>query len=424
MGGLNFDDLRHQTLNKGSAVFHWRDGVDERTRRIAYVLLVVMCALLFALLWTIVPKEAWAKFDATQVLHKLLRQEKFIEVVLLTLVGILALCAQANYKKNARLILTDDELRHVSGVPVLGQWLDWTLDLTAIRRNNAILKVIGQPMGADPLKFYRLSWGESSIFQIRQIRPSAWLLANQPIAKAIQPKSTLGLVRWRHPENQALLQQQFDQLPLVQALRMRGVTVEAVTGKRQHAGVDLMAYPAFKLAVIGSLVAFVVAFGLFHAMLDQQYFVQPGWTVWVTVAAIAAAIVYMRLRQEQPADEPTGIRAKSLEFVATQVFLACLAGAGAAAVAVSLPLVLSTVSQPAREVTFVLQKSPLRLLAPTSVGIPDVQPVQALDYWASLPDGEIVMLPVRRGIGGLWWQFDSSALSDSLDKFYGSRSRR
>jgi hypothetical protein len=184
-----------------------------------------------------------------------------------------------------------------------------------------------------------------------------------------------------------------------------------------------MAYPRFKLAVIASLVSFVAAFALFHAMRDQQYFVQPDWTVWLTVGAVAAAAVFSWLRREQPGKDAFGGTLKSLEFSATQVFLACLAGAGAAACAVSVPLALTTLAQPAREVAFVLQKSPLRLLAPASLGVPDVQPAQALDYWASLRNGDVVTLPIRDGVGGLWWQFDSSVLSDALDKFYSARGR-
>jgi uncharacterized RDD family membrane protein YckC len=311
----------------------------------------------------------------------------------------------------------------VSGVPVLGQWLDWTLDLNAIRRNNVTLKVMGAPLGAYPLHIYRLSWGDAGFFQIRQVRPSAWQLPNQPKADVIQPKSTLGFVRWGSPENLALLQTHFDQLPLVHALRERGVAVATLTGKQQHAGFDLMAYPRFKMAVIGSLAAFLAALALFHAMLNQQYFVQPDWTVWLAVGAVVAAPVFSWLRREQLGKDAFGGTVKSLEFSATQLFLACLAGAGTAACAVSVPLALTTLAQPAREVAFVLQKSPLRLLAPASLGVPDVQPAQALDYWASLRNGDVVTLPIRDGLGGLWWQFDSSVLSDALDKFYSARGR-
>jgi hypothetical protein len=425
VGGLNFEGLNQPPLKKGSMVFHWRNAIDERNNRIGHTLLAVMCVVAVASLWAIFPKEVWEKFDAAQLLHKLLNTpEGLIKGVLFPMIGIVALWAQASYKRNARLILDDDALRHVSGVPMLDKWLDWTLDVKALRRNNVTLKVMGTPLGAHPLHIYRLSWGDAGFFQMRQVHPSMWQLANQPTAEALKPKSTLGFVRWGNSENLALLQRQFDQLPLVRGLRERGVAVGTITGKQQHAGFDLMAYPRFKLAVIGSLIAFVAAFALFHIMRDQHYFVQPDWTVWLTVGAIAAMGTFMWLRREQPGEVPAGSTAKPFEFFATQGFLACLAGAAAAAFAPSLPLALSNVTEPAQEVRFVLQKSPLLLRAPASSEVPDVQPAQALDYWASLPEGDVVTLPVRRGGAGLWWQFDSSVLSDALDKFYDSHGRR
>jgi hypothetical protein len=210
VGGVNVDDLSRPPFKKESLVFYWRNAVDARNTRIVYALLAVICVVVVASIWTIFPKEVWAKFDATQLLHKLLNTpEGLIKGVLLPVVGLVVLWAQASYKKNARLILDDDTLSHVSGVPVVGQWLDWTLDLNAIRRNNVTLKVMGAPLGAYPLHIYRLSWGDAGVFQIRQVRPSAWQLPNQPQAGVIQPKSTLGFVRWGSPENLALLQTHF-----------------------------------------------------------------------------------------------------------------------------------------------------------------------------------------------------------------------
>lgn len=278
-------------------------------------------------------------------------------------------------------------------------------------------------MGAQPMHLYRLTWG-TGLNNIRHLRPSMWHLPGQVRSEIIKPQSFLGLVRWGTPENVVVLQQQFDQLPLMQALRQRGIVVPPMTGKQQHTGVDLMAVPRFKAVVIGFFVALAVALALFHTMRHQQYFVQPTWTVWVAVAGLCGLGTYIWLCLEPASQGRADQSGSILEFRFTQIFLACLAALAAGLCAPSLPLVLSNMAQPAHEVAFALQKLPLLLRAPTSGEISDIQPTQALDYWASLPENTVVKLPVRRGMYGLWWQFDSSVLGDKLDAFYATQGRR
>jgi hypothetical protein len=296
------------------------------------------------------------------------------------------------------------------------------LDLKAIRSNTLFFKLAGVPMGTQPIHLYRLTWG-TGFNDIKQLRPALWHLPDQERPELAKPKSFLGLVRWGTAENVAVLQQQFDQLPLMQALRQRGIVVPPITGKKQHPGVDLMAVPRFKAVVVGFFVALAVALALFHTMRHQQYFVQPAWAVWIAVAGLCGLAAYLWLCLEPAGQDRADYTGGALEFRLTQIFLACLVGLAAGVCTPFLPLALSNLAQPAQEVEFVLQKSPLLLRAPASVGMPDIQPAQALDYWTSLPEGTVVKLPVRRGNDGLWWQFDSSVLHDKLSAFYATQRR-
>ena len=72
---------------------------------------------------------------------------------------------------------------------------------------------------------------------------------------------------------------------------------------------------------------------------------------------------------------------------------------------------------------FWIENAPLRLQATTDNGVPDIHPDQAMDYWLSLPEGSAFSLPVRQGVAGLWWQFDSRVLEERLDAFYESKTR-
>ena len=77
-----------------------------------------------------------------------------------------------------------------------------------------------------------------------------------------------------------------------------------------------------------------------------------------------------------------------------------------------------------QDIAFELKNAPLRLRAPAASGVPDVHPDQALDYWLSQPESAAFSLPVRQGVAGLWWQFDSRVLEERLDAFYESKTRR
>jgi hypothetical protein len=115
---------------------------------------------------------------------------------------------------------------------------------------------------------------------------------------------------------------------------------------------------------------------------------------------------------------------KTVELRTAQIFVSTLVALAIGLCAPSLPLALASISASPQDANFVLQKSPLLLRAKPSGEMPDIEPTQALDYWASLREGEIITLPVRRGNDGLWWQFDSGVLSEKLDAFYDGQGRR
>lgn len=413
-------------MKNATLIFHFRDAKALRDQGFAYVLLGILFLATLLTFWLILPFsfEDMAKIDWSVAWKNFLNKpDALVELTLRGVLPLVVLLGLYAHKKHARLTLDDQALIYTSGIPIIGRWLDWNLDLKAIRSNTLSFKLAGMPMGAQPIHLYRLTWG-TGFNDLKQLRPAMWHLPDQERSELVKPKSFLGLVRWGTPENVAVLQQQFDQLPLMQALRQRGIAVPPITGKKQHTGVNLMAVPRFKAVVIGFFVALAVALVLFHSMRHQQYFVQPTWTVWMAVAGLCGLGAYLWLCMEPVDQDRADYTGGALEFRLTQIFLACLVGLAAGVCAPFLPLALSNMAQPAQEVEFVLQKSPLLLRAPASGGMPDIQPAQALDYWTSLPEGTVVKLPVRRGNDGLWWQFDSSVLGDRLEAFYATQRRR
>lgn len=405
-------------------IFHWRQGQDERGRRFDLAVLGIALIAMLVGIWVLFPFpiEIFAKIDWSGFWKKVLHSpEGLVKGVLVPLIALLVLWAQVVHKKRARLTLDIDTLRYSSGVPVLGRWLDWTLDLETLRSNKLSLTVIGEAYGAQPLKCYRLAWG---VGQLRQLRPTAWYLPDQPRVQPVRPKSFFGLIRWQTPENQSVLQEQFNQLPLVQALRQRGVELRPITGKRQIPGLDLMAYPRMKVAVISFFVGLFSAFALFHLTRHQHYFVQPPVATWIAFGTLVGFGMLGWLWFERPAEASLASAGGTIEFRYAQGLLAVLLAVAAGLCAPSLPLAFANVTQASQALFFVLQKSPLLLQAKNANEMPGIQPMQATEYWLSLPEGEAILLPVRRGIAGLWWQFDSSVLQDRIEAFYDSLPRR
>lgn len=402
-------------------IFHWRQPGKMQAQRSGRVVLGVAALGIAVVLWLLFPTAILSQIDWSKAWQNLLAKSAALwELALYPLAMVFFLGGHVVHTKHARLTLQADTLRYTSGLPLLGPWLDWTLDLEAVRTHKLPLELAGVAMGPQPTNNYRLSWGKGLV---RQLRPAAWHLPDQAPVSPVKPATSFGLVRWKTPENQALLQQQFNQLPLVQALRQRGIALPPVDGKRQMVGLDLMAYPRMKVAVIGFFIALLSAFVLFHVMRNEHYFSPPPFFAWVAFGAAAGLCMLAWLWREHPGEAGATNAAETAGFRSTQFLLAALAGVAAGLCAPSLPLAFSSTTQASQQLAFELKNAPLRLRAAAASGVPDIYPDQAMDYWASLPERSTLSLPVREGVVGLWWQFDSSVLQDRLDAFYKSSTR-
>jgi hypothetical protein len=400
-------------------VFHWKNEELDKFLKFAPLVGILLLGVIPLILWLSFPSGFFSQIDWGEIGQKLWRKPiEMLQVLLILVAAPIGLWMQSRHQKNARLILDDNSVSYVSGLPLFHRWLDWHLDLEVIRSGSIKLRFTGNELGAQPVLMYRLSWGMSGL---RHMRPAAWILPNQTETSVQKPTSIFGLVNWKRPENMALLQQQFDQLPLIKALLQRDVLVPQISKKREGLGLDLMAHPRMKVVVIGFFVTLVVAFALFHLMRHQHYFSTPPISYQVIAGAVAGLVMFVWLWGEMP---NTGNTAEQVGFRGTQVLLACLFAVSAGLCAPSLPLLLGSTFQSSQEQAFTLQKLPLALKGIAPSDMPTIQPTQALEYWQSLKDGEVVNLPVRRGFAGLWWQYDSSELQDKVETFYDSQPRR
>lgn len=360
---------------------------------------------------------AWQRSDP----HRLAFQGLQLLLFLMIVLGL------ALHRRRARLVLDGQSLRYTSGLPLVWRWLDWQLDLDALRSGAVAWQLQGAPVPANPLSALRLTWRSG----VRPgLSPACWYLPQEPeLDDGVRPHGIAGLVLWNSAKNLPVVQQMFENLPLVRALRERGVPVPIPDGRRSGvAGTDLMAYPRMKAVVIGFFVALAAAALLFHAMRHQHYFTAPSMGIWLAVAAVVALLVLAWMWPEATLRHGNAASTVSERagFRATQLLVAALAAVPAGLCAPSLPLVWTWATEAQRAVVFAVAlpvSSPSRVVLQAQQGsdVPPVEPTQAIGYWLSLRPGEQVELPVRRGLAGLWWQFDSSVLEGRLEAYYGRR---
>ena len=116
------------------------------------------------------------------------------------------------------------------------------------------------------------------------------------------------------------MQEAFEALPLVTALRAQGVPLSAFsTAKRQIGdGIDLMAYPRMKAMVL-SFFGLLISAGLaYHFMRHQHFFEAPAVWVWVVFGACCALASWFWLAKEKAPAVPS--------FKPTQGLMAVLLG--------------------------------------------------------------------------------------------------
>jgi hypothetical protein len=397
-------------------VFNWKNEDLDKVLKFAPLVGVVLLGIIPLILWLSFPSGFFSQIDWGEIGRKMLQKPDFLLAIFLyPVVGIATHFMMSKHRKNARLTLGDNTLNYSSGLPLLSRWFDWQLDLEDVRSGKLKLNLNGRKYGKHPLALYRFSWGVSGL---RQFRPAAWVLPNQTALPFKEPTSFMGYVSWKKPENAALLEEQFSQLPLIKALTQRGVNVPKIANTTEATGLDLMAHPRMKVAVISFFVALVGAFVLFHLMRHQHYFSAPPISYQLIAGAFAGLLMFAWLWGEKP---DAGNTAEQAGFRGTQVLLACLFAVSAGLCAPSVPLLFASILQTSQEQSFELQKSPLLLKSSLPTNMPAIQPTQALDYWQSLKDGEVINLPVSRGFAGLWWQYDSSVLQDKVEAFYSSQ---
>jgi hypothetical protein len=403
-------------------VFQYKNKELDRFLRYFPIFGAAILGMIPIILWSSIPSGTFSQINWSEIWQKTtMAPAKLLSVFFHFTIVIVVYWMTSIHAKNARIALDANSLSYSFGVPILSRWLDWRLDFVDLHSSKTSFQLIKyQRLVLPNIKDYHLTLGR---YGLRRIHPYSWVFPGQ-MAVQIQKRSKLvfDLLQGKRPEDKILLQNEFNQLPLVNALINFGINLPKLESAGRHqVGQDLMSHPRMKVVVIGFFVTLAVAFALFHLMRHQHYFSTPHISYQLLGGALAGVFMYAWLWGEKP---NTGNTAEQAGFRGTQVLLACLFAVSAGLCVPSLPLLLTSIVQSSQDQTFSIQKSPLMLKASLPANMPDIQPTQASEYWQSLKEGEAVTLPISRGLAGLWWQYDIRVLQNKVELFYDSLPRQ
>lgn len=399
----------------------------------AMVLIGLALCLLGWQLYHLFPAERWREaFSRAAGQGGLLSGTQWLEVATWLLASLGVIGFRWLHQRHGRLLLDERSLRLDCGVPLLRRWFDWTLSLDDVREGRTPLLLNGVAVGSNALWIFRIGWGLSAL---RQVQPAAWVPAGEDEARlvpgadgeadAMPPHRPLGYISWGHPNNAAWLQRQFDALPLVKALRSHGVDLPPLN--RAHgnrAGVDLLRYERLRTSLkLWLPLALVTGMLLQHLARHQHYFAPWSMAVWTVLALTLMLLIGLWLWRDAPATNMARGDAWSVRGAQCLValLLAILMPWGLQAA----PLVLAQWTVPALSEDFVLDLNTGHLKPENPIRDGHDIPLDPAisPYWAAQGNGSIQPLPVRRGWGGLWRQYDTEELNGRIASFYDQQQR-
>lgn len=211
--------------------------------------------------------------------------------------------------------------------------------------------------------------------------------------------SPMGL--WMKPENQKLLAEAAMELPLVRALRERGVVVSAMLNDARPN--DLFASRAVKLGICAGLGLVVLALALMVTRMHPRFI--DGVPLWVYPGvAVALILAYLRVASTDEWRPP----------VAHHFIGFTLLAAGASIAVSPLALLINGLGVPALELqAFVVRDGHLEARdAPLGAERIELPGKQSRSAW--LKEGTEVRLEVKQGRLGLW-EYDDTPLRDAAD---------
>jgi hypothetical protein len=311
-----------------------------------------------------------------------------------------------------RLHIGDDGLDLVSGLPAwleIGPWASWTMPYQDIASVDLVDFRAGRSVGPRPLQRAALQFNSRDGKAIRRLAVTPWHRPGEGVRP--KPESSaawlgVSLGTWNSDEDQQTLARAYDALPLVMALRQRGVAVPTLAQGKGAGGDDLFENPRMKTLILAALVLAPAYFaGAF--LLREYWVVSPPIGFWVALGLLLAVAGGLWLRGTAP-DPRTAL--------ANQLIVAMLFGLSAASAAfAAVPLVNQWLFA-AEDAVFVVQAEATLEPVVAAAGLPNFRPEQSIDFWISRKPGTQYTLRMRKLPLG-YWQYSVDAFRPEIEAF-------
>lgn len=399
--------LDHKTAS--AQVFEYRPaykhyGMQHRIWGIAVVILMI------ALLMTIFIFQSPAPIpDMDTIWQRFIsKTTAFDFLYLLPLLISLPTAGAQWLESRSKLTLTQDELIYSRNLPFgLDRFIrtGWRIKLADIMD----IQIFASPLRVEYMEIsqarIRLQLG-SGAFHF--ITPSVWFIpgspARQPLKKVQPPWNFFAMPEgWRSPENRAILQKAFADLPLIRELAARNLIVPDYNSSTANQLPDLFAHRSVKFGIVTGLSLAVSA--LLLMILRQNNHLHDELPMWVyVVLALAALYSFWKIDQKDTPAAPTGNRILAVIFLVGGVIFS----------ADKIVPLLNGVGIDEQKQTFIVHSAYLEPAnTATESGRVDLPGKNSRHAW--LKEGTEVTLSVKKGRLGLW-EYNDEPLRQLADR--------
>lgn len=376
-------------------------------------------------LWDLLEKLADAGWHGVAAAHWTSWIEPLIGLVAVPILLQLLLA-----QRRRRLHIGDVELRLVSGLPSWldkGAWGSWTMAYSDIGVVDLVNYRAGRAYGPRPLQTVALEFKNDKGQVLRRLQVAPWYWPDEPARPKLESNTTwLGLQvgTWNSSQDQHMLTQAYEDLPLVQSLRQRGVRVPLLASGRGADGDNLFENPRMKAVIVAALALAPVYFaGAF--LLREYWVVSPPAGFWLALGLFAAVAGGLWMRGQAaddlwPPQLPGSTAARSAPtsraILANQLIVSMLFGLSATGAAMAgVPLVNQWLF-PAEDAVFVVRDDATLEPAEAARGLPSFRSKQSTDFWSSRKPGTQYTLLMRKLPWG-YWQYGVDAFRPEIEAF-------
>jgi hypothetical protein len=390
-----------------------------------YLGIAVFLAYLFQLAQPDTAQLIWSKYVESPII----KQVQIAGSVLFLLLFIPLIFYASQLQWNIRIRVDDESIRFESKLPFLAKWIDWSFPLTDF--NGGVVRFTVVPLvtrGSLPLIAF--TWG--SYWRRHVVRVSDWEQLGtygepvKPVGETSRffqvPK---GFFSWPQRKSPEILQKQFESIPLINALRRRGVDVPPLNAiNRSSFGTDLFTNTRLKHGVY-AMVGVSFAATAAHFFAAHDYLIgRPPWSVISVFSVTCAAAIWAWLWQGR--GDLRLKKSERVEFLAAQVFVALVMAVLLTWFTHVIILGNTKISQAPVGADFILdiKKHQLRPSEQALATHPGLEPIKldfGKEYWQAQPKDTIVPIEVRRNFWLRLWQYDREPLLDRMREFYLKR---